>query len=306
LIITEQPDWKKELKTEGFIMENECVRSFDLPTLLKIDGLDIQMLAENDLSLQTGDYYKLLSRFVDYAPDAVDTINRIASLGASESDFWIMEIIKNKLESIGCYKIMLIVNDITAAGKKGQTKYAAFCAKKILDDFYDLYAGILNAEKIPEAEATSDADKPCSLYKALELLEQEEAAPKMRILAVDDSPVMLKTISSVLGDDYIVYGMSDPLMLDKFLQQITPELILLDIEMPGMNGFEVMTQLKANDSYSKIPVVFLSAMNDAANEAYGLELGAAGFIHKPIQANILREKVAKHIAETVAKKGSIN
>jgi putative two-component system response regulator len=126
-------------------------------------------------------------------------------------------------------------------------------------------------------------------------LEQEESAHKMRVLAIDDSPVMLQTISSALGEDYIVYGMSNPEMLKKFLQQITPELILLDIEMPGINGFEVITQLKASDSYSKIPVVFLSAMDDAANEAYGIELGAEGFIEKPFQSNFLREKVAKHI-----------
>jgi putative two-component system response regulator len=126
-------------------------------------------------------------------------------------------------------------------------------------------------------------------------LPELDVTRKMRVLAVDDSPVMLQTISSALGDDYIVYGMSNPEMLKKFLQQITPELILLDIEMPGMNGLEIITQLKASDSLSKIPVVFLSAMDDAANEAYGIELGAEGFIEKPFQANILREGVAKHI-----------
>ncbi|MDR0316098.1 MAG: response regulator [Treponema sp.] len=283
-------------------MENVCNHSFDLSALLKIDDLDIRMIAGNNLSLQASDYYKLLSEFINIAPNVENILNRIAALEGENIDFRFVEGIKELLRSMGCNKLLPAINDIVNSGKMGQSKIFASCAKKLSEDIHDLYTRIVRTMNISEADEPGEYpasifEKIFPLKKALELLEQEEASRKIRILAIDDSPVMLQTICSVLDEEYKVYAMTNPAMLDMFLEQITPELILLDIEMPGMNGFEVMSQLKSNDSHSKIPVVFLSAMDDAANEAYGIEMGAAGFIEKPFQANILREKVAKHIVK---------
>jgi putative two-component system response regulator len=111
------------------------------------------------------------------------------------------------------------------------------------------------------------------------------------ILVVDDSVSNLAIAEEALDDSFNVMTFASAEKMLPILQKITPDLILMDIEMPGMNGFEAMMLLKADVSYSKIPVVFLTAMNDEANKAFGIELGAAGFISKPFSAAELLDQI---------------
>jgi putative two-component system response regulator len=111
------------------------------------------------------------------------------------------------------------------------------------------------------------------------------------ILVVDDSTSNLAIAEEALAGYFNVMTFSSAEKMLPVLQKIIPDLILLDIEMPGMNGFEVMRQLKESDSWSSIPVVFLTAMNDEANKAYGVELGAEGFITKPFSAAELLNQI---------------
>jgi putative two-component system response regulator len=111
------------------------------------------------------------------------------------------------------------------------------------------------------------------------------------VLVVDDSATNLAIAEEALTEHFNVLTFSSAEKMMPVLQKITPDLILLDIEMPGMTGFEAMMQLKANDSYAKIPVVFLSALNDEANKTFGIELGAAGFITKPFSATELLNQI---------------
>jgi putative two-component system response regulator len=111
------------------------------------------------------------------------------------------------------------------------------------------------------------------------------------VFVVDDSATNLAMAEKALGDGYRVLTFSSADKMFPVLQKVIPDLRLLDIEMPGTNGFEAMRQLKAIDSLSKIPVMFLSALNDAVNEEYGIELGAAGFIAKPFTESELLDKI---------------
>jgi putative two-component system response regulator len=79
------------------------------------------------------------------------------------------------------------------------------------------------------------------------------------------------------------------------LEKIIPDLILLDIEMPEMNGFEAMKLLKANTRYAEIPVIFLTALDNAANESLGIELGAVDFIAKPFSEPVLINRIKKQL-----------
>jgi putative two-component system response regulator len=117
----------------------------------------------------------------------------------------------------------------------------------------------------------------------------------MRILAIDDSPVMLQTISSLLGDDYTVYKMINPTMLEKFLEQVTPELFLLDYKMPELSGFDLIPIIRNFEEHKNTPIVFLTSEATSDHVSSALTLGARDFIIKPFQPDILREKVAKHI-----------
>jgi DNA-binding response OmpR family regulator len=125
----------------------------------------------------------------------------------------------------------------------------------------------------------------------------EKTARKPQILAVDDTPVMLKTISFALGNDYEVFTLSDPMLVEKFLQQIKPDLILLDYKMPGLSGFDLVHIIRKFEEHKDTPIIFLTSMGTNDNILTAAKLGASDFIVKPVKASLLREKVAKHIAE---------
>lgn len=112
------------------------------------------------------------------------------------------------------------------------------------------------------------------------------------ILIVDDSPVNLRHISSLLREHYetrIAVRGSDALQM---LQEgYRPDLILLDIEMPGMSGYEVCSYVKANTETLHIPVVFLTSRNTEDDEELGLKLGGADFLTKPVRPAILLARV---------------
>jgi putative two-component system response regulator len=79
------------------------------------------------------------------------------------------------------------------------------------------------------------------------------------------------------------------------LKKVMPDLILLDIEMPEMNGFEALKLLKANNLYAHIPIMFLTGRDDSSNEAYGIELGAVDFIGKPFSKPVLLNRIKYHL-----------
>jgi putative two-component system response regulator len=81
----------------------------------------------------------------------------------------------------------------------------------------------------------------------------------------------------------------------EFLAEMTPDLILLDIEMPGMDGLEALRQLKAHELYANLPVIFLTSMADASIEALGFELGGVDFITKPFSAPVLKNRIRTHL-----------
>ena len=115
------------------------------------------------------------------------------------------------------------------------------------------------------------------------------------IFVVDDNGTNLSMAEEALEDQYRVITLSSAAKMFAILEKLTPDLILLDIEMPEMDGFEAITQLKANDAHSKIPVVFMTATVNAATETRGTELGAADFITKPFSEPALLDCVKKHL-----------
>ena len=102
------------------------------------------------------------------------------------------------------------------------------------------------------------------------------------ILAVDDAPENLDVVKGLLTPKFIVKAAVNGMMALKIVEKQSPDLILLDIRMPGMDGFEVCRKLKENDASAAIPVIFLTGESDAASETDAIEAGAAGYITKPI------------------------
>jgi len=117
------------------------------------------------------------------------------------------------------------------------------------------------------------------------------------VLCVDDDPDLLALMSRALGEDYRVLTANNAGdAIAHACGEPRPELILLDIEMPDVSGFEVCQALKAEVQSADIPVVFLTAMAEASSQVEGLALGAVDYIAKPIDTAVLRARVRIHIA----------
>ena len=117
------------------------------------------------------------------------------------------------------------------------------------------------------------------------------------VLVVDDTPDNLVFMSALLGDNYRVKVASSGARALKAAQAApVPDLVLLDIMMPDMDGYEVCRQLKANDATRDIPVIFLTARVDTEDERKGFALGAVDYVTKPISPPILLARVQTHLA----------
>jgi len=115
------------------------------------------------------------------------------------------------------------------------------------------------------------------------------------IFVVDDSDTNLSMAEAVLEDQYRVMTMPSAAKMFMLLEKIIPDLILLDIEMPVMDGFETLSKLKSEVLWQDIPVVFLTGRNDAEVEARGLEMGAVDFVTKPFSAPVLLNRIKTHL-----------
>ncbi|MFZ2949038.1 MAG: two-component system response regulator, partial [Desulfuromonadaceae bacterium] len=120
---------------------------------------------------------------------------------------------------------------------------------------------------------------------------------KPTVLVVDDFPDNVSLLGTLLKDDYkIKVANNGEKALRIVRSDAPPDLILLDIMMPGMDGYEVCRQLKADPGHRDIPVIFLTARTEAEEERYGLALGAVDYITKPISPPIVMARVRNHLA----------
>jgi len=115
------------------------------------------------------------------------------------------------------------------------------------------------------------------------------------IFVIDDVDVNLAKAEQALEETYRVFTLPSAASMFELLEKITPDLILLDIEMPGMDGFTAMTKLKENPKTANIPVMFLTVSTDAEVEAQGIKLGAIDFLIKPFSAPELQNRIAQHL-----------
>ena len=116
------------------------------------------------------------------------------------------------------------------------------------------------------------------------------------ILVVDDEPLNLQVIRQVLHADCRLVFAKDGRNALTLATAAPPDLILLDVMMPGMTGYEVCRELKADERTRHVPVIFVTALSHEADETLGLELGAVDYLTKPISAAILKVRVRTHLS----------
>ena len=115
------------------------------------------------------------------------------------------------------------------------------------------------------------------------------------IFVVDDNNINLVTADETLSDSYNVFTLASASTMFDLLNDIIPDLILLDIMMPEINGFEALKRLKADERYMRIPVMFLTSKNDINTEARGFEMGIVDFITKPFSKLALLNRIKAYL-----------
>ena len=115
------------------------------------------------------------------------------------------------------------------------------------------------------------------------------------IFIVDDNDTNLTAAKNALDPSYKAFALRSAARMFKLAERIVPDLILLDIDMPDMDGFEAMKDLKTDERLKNVPVIFLTAMRDTSTEIRGFEMGALDFISKPFSAPVLIRRIETHI-----------
>lgn len=133
-----------------------------------------------------------------------------------------------------------------------------------------------------EAYGTKD-----SAEKRMEM----EFSGKKKIVAVDDSGIILKMLIKVLGDAYDLHAFSSGKRALQFLKDKTPDLIILDIDMPEINGYEMLKLIREREQLKDIPIIFLTSNNDKSYVVKAVAVGADDYVIKPIDEELLRGKV---------------
>ena len=278
-------------------MANEHHEYFDIPTLLKHNGsLDVRRLAEAKPSLLLKNYFTLLSDFLELQPGSKQAFDKFAACDGDGDAFRTLNRMVHVLEELGWNKPLVNLHSIMDAYRQGNWRLASTLTQNIIKEFDSLFDKITAAKRagtLFEGDGTLSVD--LTLKEYLARLDEEEANRKLVILAVDDSPVILKTVSSVLSTEYKVYTLAKPAMLQETLEKITPELFLLDYNMPDITGFELIPTIRGFLEHKETPIIFLTSSGTADYVSGAVMLGACDFIVKPVDPDILREKIAKHI-----------
>lgn len=127
-----------------------------------------------------------------------------------------------------------------------------------------------------------------------ELITAQPIKPK--ILVVDDQPINIRVVRDLFKSEYDIYFATDGMSALKVCTKLVPDLILLDVIMPEVDGYDVCKTLKNNPDTATIPIIFVTAKREETDEVVGLEMGAVDFISKPINPTILKARVATHLA----------
>jgi len=119
---------------------------------------------------------------------------------------------------------------------------------------------------------------------------------KKTVLLVDDAPANIQAVNSILKDIYkIRIATNGAKALELVKVAPSPDLVLLDVSMPGMDGYEVCTRLKADPETRDVPVIFLTGQTEIEDETHGFDVGAVDYIHKPFSPAVVKARVHTHL-----------
>ncbi len=148
-------------------------------------------------------------------------------------------------------------------------------------------------------------DEEQCIRDALDYLKQDCSYDKPRILCVDDDPMLTKFAEAILTDaGYTVKSINEPITILDALDEFPPDLLLLDVIMPGLTGYEVCRMLRTHEQWTNLPIIFVTAKSNAAGRAAAYEAGGNDFLAKPVLAEELLARVKTQLAISASEKTS--
>jgi putative two-component system response regulator len=130
----------------------------------------------------------------------------------------------------------------------------------------------------------------------METKETKVAQKRRTLFIVDDNLTNLNIAKDILSEEYNVITIPSAKKMFDMLGKVIPDIILLDVEMPEMNGYDAIRILKADDKYKEIPIIFITVRGDSSSELMGLSLGAVDYISKPFAPQLLVKRIEVHVA----------
>lgn len=123
-----------------------------------------------------------------------------------------------------------------------------------------------------------------------------ETVSKPKVLIVDDDASNIRVLVEILGDSFATQvALNAEIAFSMLESGYLPGIILLDIIMPGISGYDLCRKLKSTEKYMKIPIIFISALSAEEDEAKGLELGAVDYISKPYSGPLVKARIKNHL-----------
>jgi len=278
-------------------MENTKRELYDLAMLVEQSDLNMRQVAVVTPNVTAGEYFDMLTELLHSAPQFVEDLSKLMNRDGDRTTYKNLTGMFGLLKSLGYEKHAIDFDGIHDAYDRGHSRLTSVYAKKILDDFDGLCTKVMDSKlsRLPDSQANDPYETSLREWVRLLYKDKDDDGSKPVILAVDDSPVILKSVSSLLSGDYKVYALAKSVLLAKTLSQIKPDLFLLDYLMPIINGFELIPVIRGFPEHKETPIIFLTSEGTIDNVAGAVMLGASDFIAKPVQPNVLRERIARHL-----------
>jgi len=276
-------------------MDKKNKECFDLNKLSEKSELEIHKLGAIIRNLTAGEYFDMLSELMRKAPMFTENLLKLINRDGDRNTYKNLVDMFSLLKNMGYDKHEVDFDGMRDSYDTGQQRLTAMYAKRILDSFDNLRTRIEASRITGPLEDYYANPYEVSVKDWLDYHYMESDARKPVILAVDDSPMILKSISSILSDDYKVYMLAKSVMLEKMLSQIKPDLFLLDYNMPDINGFELIPVIRSFAEHKQTPIIFLTSEGTIDNISSAVMLGASDFIAKPVQPSTLHSRISKHI-----------
>ena len=234
----------------------------------------------------------LLARLLRlFAQDATGVPERLrqARLRQDESEVRrLIHTLKGEAGNVSATSVWATARLIEGAVRDGRDADVEQLLGRLEQQIEEVVAAVRRAPAEP-------ADAPAVPMPRPPITRQIARGDQSVVLAVDDTPLNVEALQAILAGTCRVVVAYDGQTALTMAMAHAPDLVLLDVMMPGLDGYEVCARLKANPATANIPVIFVTTMEEEADEARGLEIGAIDYLTKPLKAPIVRARVRNHL-----------